>query len=67
MQVAIKFECTSSKGCSGGNPPYEWRVYQKVAGCYGIPKVFAKGTQDAFHIMVCCAFAPGMLPSHITS
>ncbi len=52
MQVAIKFESTSSKGCSNGSPPYEWQVYTKISGCYGIPKIYAKGTQAGFHIMV---------------
>lgn len=27
LQVALKFEHLSSKGCSNG-PPYEWSVYQ---------------------------------------
>lgn len=52
LQVAIKFESTSSKGCSNGGPPYEWQVYTKISGCYGIPKIFAKGTQAGFYIMV---------------
>lgn len=52
FQVAIKFESTASKGCNNGGPPYEWQVYNKIAGCYGIPKIYAKGTQGGFHIMV---------------
>ena len=30
MQVALKFEHRSSKGCNYG-PPYEWSVYKWVA------------------------------------
>lgn len=52
IQVAIKFESTKSKGCNHGGPPYEWQVYNKITGCYGIPKIYAKGTQHGFHIMV---------------
>ncbi|BDA46424.1 probable casein kinase I isoform delta at N-terminal half [Coccomyxa sp. Obi] len=59
-KVAIKFESTSSKGCSNGGPPYEWQVYTKISGCYGIPKIFAKGTQAGFHIMVMELLGPSV-------
>lgn len=27
-------------------------MYSQIGDCHGIPKVYAKGTKDSFHIMV---------------
>lgn len=51
-QVAIKFESCNSKGLSRNGTPHEWAVYQKIAGLYGIPKVFAKGQIGQYYTMV---------------
>ena len=45
VQVALKFEHRSSKGCNYG-PPYEWSVYNAfstLGGILGVPKVHYKG------------------------
>lgn len=36
VEVALKFEHQSRKGCNYG-PPHEWKVYKTVGGSYGIP------------------------------
>ena len=51
-QVAIKFEHETSKGCSPHGKPSEWGIYGQIGDCHGIPKVYAKGSKDGFHIMV---------------
>jgi hypothetical protein len=35
LQVALKFEHRSSKGCNYG-PPYEWQVYKCVVKPVGV-------------------------------
>ena len=52
LQVAIKFEHVTSKGCTVKGKPMEWSVYSAIRDCYGLPKVYAKGTANGFHIMV---------------
>lgn len=52
LQVAIKFEHVSSKGCLSNGKPAEWSVYNAIDGCHGVPKLYAKGTKGNFHIMV---------------
>ena len=51
-QVAIKFEHETSKGCSPHGKPSEWGIYGQIGDCHGIPKVYAKGSKEGFHIMV---------------
>mmetsp|Transcript_917 Transcript_917/g.1380 ORF Transcript_917/g.1380 Transcript_917/m.1380 type:complete len:725 (+) Transcript_917:192-2366(+) len=58
-QVALKFEHTTSKGCTNG-PPYEWSVYQQLGESYGIPKVHFKGSQDDFYVMVMDLLGPSL-------
>jgi len=59
MQVALKFEHLSSKGCSNG-PPYEWSVYQMLGESYGIPRLHYKGQQDNFYIMIMDILGPSL-------
>ncbi|GER25594.1 casein kinase I [Striga asiatica] len=51
VEVALKFEHRSSKGCNYG-PPHEWQVYNTLGGSYGIPRLHFKGRQSEYYIMV---------------
>ncbi len=51
--MAVKFESCNSKGLSRNGTPHEWAVYQKIAGLYGIPRVFAKGQIGQYYVLVC--------------
>nr|AEO89321.1 serine/threonine protein kinase [Dunaliella salina] len=59
MQVALKFEHLSSKGCSNG-PPYEWSVYQMLGESCGIPRLHYKGQQDNFYVMIMDILGPSL-------
>ncbi|KAL8036809.1 hypothetical protein ABFX02_11G000500 [Erythranthe guttata] len=59
IEVALKCEHRSSKGCNYG-PPYEWQVYNTLNGCYGIPGVHYKGRQADFYIMVMDILGPSL-------
>ncbi|MCL7039950.1 hypothetical protein MKW94_010888 [Papaver nudicaule] len=59
VEVALKFEHRSSKGCSYG-PPYEWQVYSNLNGCYGIPWVHHRGRQGDFYILVMDILGPSL-------
>ncbi|KAJ4909550.1 Uncharacterized protein Rs2_04171 [Raphanus sativus] len=50
MEVALKFEHTSSKGCNHG-PPFEWQGYNALGGSHGVPRVHLKGRQGNFYVM----------------
>ena len=52
LQVALKFEHKTSRGCVSGGAPHEWQVYQVLSGSYGVPKLHYKGLQADFYIMV---------------
>ena len=52
VQVAIKFEHTSSKGLTSKGVPYEWEVYTQLGETHGVPRLLHKGFQDGFCIMV---------------
>ncbi|XP_019175846.1 PREDICTED: casein kinase 1-like protein HD16 [Ipomoea nil] len=54
IEVALKFEHRSSKGCKYG-PPYEWEVYN-----HGIPRVHYKGLQGDYCIMVMDMLGPSL-------
>ena len=65
LQVALKFEHKTSKGCTSSGPPYEWQVYMALSDTFGIPKLHCKGAQDDFYIMVHFVMEPLTgLPSH---
>ncbi|PPD82223.1 hypothetical protein GOBAR_DD20846 [Gossypium barbadense] len=51
LEVALKFEHRSSKGCNYG-PPYEWQVYGALGGSHGVPRVHYKGRQGDYYVMV---------------
>ncbi|PSS01217.1 Casein kinase 1-like protein [Actinidia chinensis var. chinensis] len=51
VEVALKFEHRSSKGCNYG-PPYEWQVYSTLGGSHGVPRVHYKGRQGDYYVMV---------------
>eukprot|EP00898_Chlorokybus_atmophyticus_P005694 jgi/Chlat1/6125/Chrsp409S09028 len=59
VQVALKFEHRSSKGCNYG-PPYEWSVYNALGGSYGVPKVHYKGRQGEYYVMVMDMLGPSL-------
>ncbi|KAF9597255.1 hypothetical protein IFM89_016396 [Coptis chinensis] len=59
MEVALKFEHRSSKGCNYG-PPYEWQVYNVLGGIHGVPKVHYKGRQGDYYVMVMDILGPSL-------
>ncbi|OIT21623.1 PREDICTED: casein kinase 1-like protein HD16 [Nicotiana attenuata] len=59
VEVALKFEHRSSKGCNYG-PPYEWQVYNALGGSHGIPRVHYKGRQGDYYIMVMDMLGPSL-------
>ncbi|CDP08183.1 unnamed protein product [Coffea canephora] len=59
VEVALKFEHRSSKGCNYG-PPYEWQVYTALGGSHGIPCVHYKGRQSDYYIMVMDMLGPSL-------
>ncbi|KAF5741656.1 Casein kinase I-2-like protein [Tripterygium wilfordii] len=50
LEVALKFEHRTSKGCNYG-PPYEWQVYNTLGGSHGVPRVHYKGRQGDYYVM----------------
>ncbi|KAL4442959.1 hypothetical protein ABPG77_008450 [Micractinium sp. CCAP 211/92] len=52
VEVALKFEHNTSKGCTPNGPPYEWTVYNAIGEVYGVPKVHYKGQQGEFYVMI---------------
>ncbi|ERN03898.1 hypothetical protein AMTRI_Chr05g64900 [Amborella trichopoda] len=59
VEVALKFEHRSSKGCNYG-PPYEWQVYNTLNGCYGLPLVHHKGRQGDYYILAMDMLGPSL-------
>ncbi|XP_058108501.1 casein kinase 1-like protein HD16 [Magnolia sinica] len=59
LEVALKFEHRSSKGCNYG-PPYEWQVYNTLGGSHGVPKVHYKGRQGDYYVMVMDMLGPSL-------
>ncbi|KAI4376290.1 hypothetical protein MLD38_014072 [Melastoma candidum] len=59
VEVALKFEHRSSKGCNYG-PPYEWQVYSALGGSHGVPRVHYKGRQGDYYIMVMDMLGPSL-------
>ncbi|PON88562.1 Serine/threonine protein kinase [Trema orientale] len=59
VEVALKFEHRSSKGCNYG-PPYEWQVYNTLGGSHGVPRVHYKGRQGDYYIMVMDILGPSL-------
>ncbi|KAI3825469.1 hypothetical protein L1987_06958 [Smallanthus sonchifolius] len=59
VEVALKFEHRSSKGCNYG-PPYEWQVYNVLGGSHGVPHVHFKGRQGDYYIMVMDMLGPSL-------
>ncbi|KAJ8552130.1 hypothetical protein K7X08_028573 [Anisodus acutangulus] len=59
VEVALKFEHRSSKGCNYGSP-YEWQVYNVLGGSHGIPRVHYKGRQGDYYIMVMDILGPSL-------
>eukprot|EP00798_Chlamydomonas_sp_ICE-L_P008239 gene8239-1505_t len=58
-EVALKFEHKTSKGCANG-PPCEWHIYTQLGESYGIPKLYYKGQQDDFYVMVMDLLGPSL-------
>ncbi|GAV65523.1 Pkinase domain-containing protein [Cephalotus follicularis] len=59
LEVALKFEHRSSKGCNYG-PPYEWQVYGALGGSHGVPRVHYKGRQADYYVMVMDMLGPSL-------
>ncbi|OEL30985.1 Casein kinase I-like protein 2 [Dichanthelium oligosanthes] len=59
LEVALKFEHRTSKGCNHG-PPYEWAVYNAVGGIHGVPRVHYKGRQGEYYVMVMDMLGPSL-------
>ncbi|XP_078430883.1 casein kinase 1-like protein HD16 isoform X2 [Wolffia australiana] len=59
VEVALKFEHQSSKGCNYG-APYEWQVYNTLNGCYGLPLVHYKGRQGDYYILAMDILGPSL-------
>ncbi|XP_072993016.1 casein kinase 1-like protein HD16 [Typha latifolia] len=59
VEVAIKFEHRSSKGCNYG-PPYEWQVYSALGGSHGVPRVHYKGRQGDYYVMIMDMLGPSL-------
>ncbi|KAJ7571416.1 hypothetical protein O6H91_01G162500 [Diphasiastrum complanatum] len=59
VEVALKFEHHSSKGCNYG-PPYEWQVYTTLGGSHGVPRVHYKGRQGDYYVMVMDMLGPSL-------
>ncbi|KAL6334925.1 hypothetical protein AAG906_023730 [Vitis piasezkii] len=59
LEVALKFEHRSSKGCNYG-PPYEWQVYNTLGGSHGVPRVHFKGRQGDYYVMVMDMLGPSL-------
>ncbi|GMH12417.1 hypothetical protein Nepgr_014258 [Nepenthes gracilis] len=59
VEVALKFEHSSSKGCNYG-PPYEWQVYNALGGSHGVPRVHYKGRQGDYYVMVMDMLGPSL-------
>ncbi|KAI4387396.1 hypothetical protein MLD38_005234 [Melastoma candidum] len=59
VEVALKFEHRSSKGCNYG-PPYEWQVYSTLGGSHGVPRVHYKGRQGDYYVMVMDMLGPSL-------
>ncbi|XP_020533916.1 casein kinase 1-like protein HD16 isoform X2 [Jatropha curcas] len=59
IEVALKFEHRSSKGCNYG-PPHEWQVYSILGGSHGIPRVHYKGRQGDYYVMVMDMLGPSL-------
>ncbi|XP_020271758.1 casein kinase 1-like protein HD16 isoform X3 [Asparagus officinalis] len=59
IEVALKFEHRSSKGCNYG-PPYEWQVYTTLGGIHGVPHVHYKGRQGDYYVMVMDMLGPSL-------
>jgi len=57
--VALKFEHRSSKGCKYG-PPYEWTVYDCLENMPGVPRVYHKGRQGDFYVMIMDILGPSL-------
>ncbi|CAM6009685.1 unnamed protein product [Sphagnum balticum] len=59
VEVALKFEHRSSKGCNYG-PPYEWQVYNTLGGSHGVPRAHFKGRQGDYYVMVMDMLGPSL-------
>ncbi|CAL0335223.1 unnamed protein product [Lupinus luteus] len=59
VEVALKLEHKTSKGCNYG-PPYEWQVYNTLGGSHGVPQVHYKGRQGDYYIMVMDILGPSL-------
>ncbi|XP_068641039.1 casein kinase 1-like protein HD16 isoform X2 [Aristolochia californica] len=59
VEVALKFEHRTSKGCNYG-PPYEWQVYNTLGGSHGVPRAHFKGRQGDYYVMVMDMLGPSL-------
>ncbi|XP_028789718.1 casein kinase 1-like protein HD16 [Neltuma alba] len=59
VEVALKFKHKSSQGYEYG-PPEEWQVYDALGGSHGVPRVYYKGRQGGYYIMVMDMLGPSL-------
>ncbi|XP_057454401.1 casein kinase 1-like protein HD16 [Lotus japonicus] len=59
VEVAMKLEHRTSKGCNYG-PPNEWQVYNTLGGSHGVPQVHYKGKQGDYFIMIMDMLGPSL-------
>ncbi|CAM8889212.1 unnamed protein product [Rhodiola kirilowii] len=59
LEVALKFEHRTSKGCNYG-PPHEWQVYNTIGCSHGVPKVHYQGRQGDYYVMVMDMLGPSL-------
>lgn len=59
IEVALKFEHRSSKGCNYG-PPAEWGIYATLGGSHGVPRVHYKGRHGEYYVMVMDMLGPSL-------
>nr|XP_040246029.1 casein kinase 1-like protein HD16 [Aegilops tauschii subsp. strangulata] len=58
-EVALKFEHRKGRaGCY--DTPLEWKVYQTLNGCYGIPSVHYMGRQGDYHTLIMDMLGPNL-------
>ncbi|CAM0876791.1 unnamed protein product [Alopecurus aequalis] len=59
MEVALKFEHRRNRAGSCDSP-FEWKVYQTLNGCYGIPSVYYKGCQGDYYVLIMDLLGPSL-------
>uniref|UniRef100_A0A7I4CGD4 Protein kinase domain-containing protein n=2 Tax=Physcomitrium patens TaxID=3218 RepID=A0A7I4CGD4_PHYPA len=59
LRSSSKFEHRSDKHNNHG-PPYEWQVYNTLGGSHGVGRVYYKGRQGDYYVMVMDMLGPSL-------